>query len=144
MDRSKTLSAYDEALLRDQQYGKNLVRLNGNRLNSGLFQGVNQSYQGREQGLRDLENQSLAAKMGARNQQANFLTNNGYMQAHMFSQLGDALKPLANAAFSRQPNTYLDPYGMRRQQQMTAPTIDPFIQDDGASGNYYYDYSQNG
>lgn len=144
LDRSKTLSAYDETLSRDQQYGKNLVRSNGNRLNSGLFQGVNQSYQGREQGLRDLENQILAAKMGAKNQQANFLTNNGYMQAHMFSQLGDALKPLANAAFSRQPNTYLDPYGMRRQQQMTAPTIDPFMQDDGASGNYYYDYSQNG
>jgi len=102
LDRSKTLSAYDEALSRDQQYGKNLVRSNRNRLNSGLFQGVNQSYQGREQGLRDLENQSLAAKMGARNQQANFLTNNGYMQAHMFSQLGDALKPLANAALSRQ------------------------------------------
>ena len=144
LDRSKTLSAYDEALARDEQYGKNLVTSNINRLNSGLFQGVNQSYQGREQGLRDLENQSLAAKMGARNQQANFLTNNGYMQAHMFSQLGDALKPLANAAFSRQPNTYLDPYGMRRQQQMTAPTIDPFMQDDGASGNYYYDYSRNG
>jgi len=116
LDRSKTLSAYDEALARDQQYGKNLVRSNRNRLNSGLFQGVNQSYQGREQGLRDLENQSLAAKMGARNQQANFLTNNGYMQAHMFSQLGDALKPLANAALSKQS---LLPNQLNLQQGMS-------------------------
>lgn len=101
LNRSNALSGYDEALAKDQQYGQNMVRSNRNRLNSGLFQGVNQSYQGREQGLRDLENQSLAAKMGARNQQANFLTNNGYMQAHMFSQLGDALKPLANNLFKQ-------------------------------------------
>lgn len=103
LNRSQTLNGYDEALAKDQQYGKNLVRSNHNRLNSGLFQGMNSSYQGREQGLRDLENQTLAATMGARNQQANFLTNNSYMQSHMFSQLGDALKPLANAAFQQKP-----------------------------------------
>ena len=103
LNRSQTLNGYDEALAKDQQYGKNLVRSNHNRLNSGLFQGMNSSYQGREQGLRDLENQTLAATMGARNQQANFLTNNGYMQSHMFSQLGDALKPLVNAAFQQKP-----------------------------------------
>lgn len=139
LNRSNALSGYDSTLAQDRQYGQNLVRSNRNKLNSGLFSGMYSSYSGKNQGLIDLENQLMASRMGARNQNANFQTNNRYMQSNAWGDLARNLQGIQIP--SRQPNpqpVYYDrsgwrapdapfPYNMQvdPNQQFT-PTLDPY------------------
>lgn len=91
LKRSSSLSDLDRMTAQDQQYGKNLTRSNRNALNSGLHSGLYSSYAGKNQGLADLENQIMAGRMAARNQNANFNANIGQMQNYNLMRFADSL-----------------------------------------------------
>ena len=91
LGRMGALNNYDDTMAKDRQYGENMTRANINNLNSGLYSGISKMGSEHFAGLSGLANQSLAAKMGARNQQANFLTNNGIRISSAVNGLGNSV-----------------------------------------------------
>lgn len=91
LGRMGALNNYDDTMAKDRQYGENMTRANINNLNSGLYSGISKMGSEHFAGLSGLANQSLAAKMGARNQQANFLTNNGLRISSAVNGLGNSV-----------------------------------------------------
>lgn len=79
---------YLETLARDRQIGPMHSRQNRNALNQGLSQGLMNTYMGREQGIMDNRNAALSARMGARNQQANYNVQSGQRMSNALSTAG--------------------------------------------------------
>lgn len=95
-NRSNLLNQYFDRKALDRQTGYNVMRNNRNVLNSGLTNSFNSLGSNYFNTLSNIEQSSLAAKMGARNQQANFNVNNGL-------RIGDAATQIGNTVY----NNYL-------------------------------------
>lgn len=95
-NRSNLLNQYFDRKALDRQTGYNVMRDNRNVLNSGLTNSFNSLGSNYFNTLSNIEQSSLAAKMGARNQQANFNVNNGL-------RIGDAATQIGNTVY----NNYL-------------------------------------
>lgn len=80
------------------------TRSNRNQLNAGLFGNaaqINNDYYG---GLSNINNTGLAARMGARGQYANFITNMGYGMGNSLSQIANGISGLASKQKVYQPS----------------------------------------
>lgn len=80
------------------------TRANRNQLNAGLFGNFGQIGSDYYSGLGNISNTALAARMGARGQQASFLTNMGYQLSNGLGTLASSISGLAKPN-SIYPNT---------------------------------------
>lgn len=86
-----------DSLLNRQQTLAN-TRSNRNLLNSGLFSNFAQLGNDYYGGLSNINNTGLAARMGARGQYANFLTNMNYGMGNSLSQIANGISGLTPRA----------------------------------------------
>ena len=115
-NKSNLLNQYFDRKALDRQTGYNVMRNNRNVLNSGLTNSMNSLGSNYFNTLTNINQNSLAAKMFARNQQANFNVNNGL-------RIGDAASQIGNVVY----NNYL-------QNNNGLPSYNNFIN----NGNYGY------
>lgn len=90
-NKANSLNQYFDGKALDRQTGYNVMRNNRNVLNSGLTNSFNSLGSNYFNTLSNIEQSSLAAKMGARNQQANFNVNNGLRIGYGASQIGNTV-----------------------------------------------------
>ncbi len=115
-NKSNSLNEYFDRKALDRQTGYNVMRNNRNVLNSGLTNSINSLGSNYFNTLTNIDQNSLAAKMFARNRQANFNVNNGL-------RIGDAASQIGNVVY----NNYL-------QNNNGLPSYNNFIN----NGNYGY------
>ena len=120
-NKSNLLNQYFDRKALDRQTGYNVMRNNRNVLNSGLTNSMNSLGSNYFNTLTNINQNSLAAKMAARNQQANFNVNNGL-------RIGDAALQVGNAVY----NNYLQ--NKNAVQSNGLPSYNNFIN----NGNYGY------
>jgi hypothetical protein len=120
-NKSNLLNQYFDRKALDRQTGYNVMRNNRNVLNSGLTNSMNSLGSNYFNTLTNIDQNSLAAKMGARNQQANFNVLNGL-------RIGDAASQIGNVVY----NNYLQ--NKNAVQNNGLPSYNNFIND----GNYNY------
>ncbi len=120
-NKSNLLNQYFDRKALDRQTGYNVMRNNRNVLNSGLTNSMNSLGSNYFNTLTNIDQNSLAAKMAARNQNANFNINNGL-------RIGDAALQVGNAVY----NNYLQ--NKNAVQNNGLPSYNNFIND----GNYNY------
>jgi hypothetical protein len=123
-NKSNSLNQYFDRRALDRQTGYNVMRNNRNVLNSGLTNSMNSLGSNYFNTLTNIDQNSLAAKMAARNQQANFNVLNGL-------RIGDAISQVGNGVY----NNYL-------QNQLQQPkTVVRYAPD--YFSNYYNNGSNN-
>ena len=115
-NKSNSLNQYFDRKALARQTGYNVMRNNRNVLNSGLTNSMNSLGSNYFNTLTNIDQNSLAAKMFARNRQANFNVNNGL-------RIGDAASQIGNVVY----NNYL-------QNNNGLPSYNNFIN----NGNYGY------
>lgn len=120
-NKSNLLNQYFDRKALDRQTGYNVMRNNRNVLNSGLTNSMNSLGSNYFNTLTNIDQNSLAAKMAARNQQANFNVNNGLRIGYGASQIGNVVY-----------NNYLQ--NKNAVQSNGLPSYNNFIN----NGNYGY------